>query len=328
MISTRGRLRRRLFGIRTKEVTLEVRGFPAAEPAKRDRLERIGREFLAGYHVAMEEDGLPDMAARLDRVVPEFRGFAYEGAAMALALRAAPRPGRASRLHAFLAGPADAHVYTAHVGVGWAWARLPAALRPGSLDPLLRWLAFDGMGFHDGYFHPRRVIEGRRVPAALRGYERSAFDQGVGRCLWFYGGADPDRAADAVDTFDEPRRSDLWSGVGIACAYAGGADEDELTRLRARAGRHAPHLAQGAAFGVKAHARAGHAAESAALASGVLCGVTPETAAAWCDDALPDAAHVRDAAPESPAYETWRASVRRLASPAASRGPVPEGRLP
>jgi hypothetical protein len=190
---------------------------------------------------------------------------------------------------------------------------------------------FDGTGFHDGYFHPRRVIEARRVPARLHGYERRAFDQGVGRCLWFYGGADPDRVADAVATFDAARRDDLWSGVGIASAYAGGASEEALARLRRRAGRHLGHLVQGVAFGVKAHARAGHAAESAARASRVICGVAPETAAAWCDAALPDASRLaRPEDPERPAYETWRAAVREIASAAAASAPTAarEGRLP
>ncbi|MBZ0269068.1 DUF1702 family protein [bacterium] len=330
MISMRGRLRRRLFGIHSREVTFQVRGFPAAAEAKRECLERVGREFLGGYHAAMEEDGVPALSRRLDVLPPEFRGFAYEGAAMALALRGATGFGRVARLREFLEGPADAHVYTAHVGVGWAAARLPALLRPRRLDPLLRWLVFDGMGFHDGYFHPRRVIAGGRVPAALRGYERRAFDQGVGRCLWFYAGSDPDRAADVVNTFEASRRDDLWGGIGIACAYAGNVSGEELGRLRARADGHAVSLAQGVAFGVKAHARAGHAAESAALASRVICGVEPETAAAWCDEGL---AGLRDGDEDAdrgtPAYEKWRAAVRRIAA-ATGALPVslPEGSRP
>lgn len=314
MVTIPGRLRRRLFGIPSREVTFPVRGFPPAAAAKQIRLERIGTEFLGGYHAAMEEDHLGDLGRRLDRTDPAFRGFAYEGAAMALALRSALSLGRGSRLRAFLDGPADAHTYTAHVGIGWAAARLPGALRPRPVDPLLRWLVLDGTGFHDGYFRPRQVIEEGRVPARLRGYERRAFDQGVGRCLWFYGGADPDRAADVVETFESSRRDDLWSGLGIACAYAGGVSEEELARLRTRGARHLGPLSQGVAFAAKAHARAGHPSESAALASRAICGVAADTAAAWCDEALPP----REAGPhdedrDAPAYEAWRAGVRARA---------------
>src|SRR5206468_3903957 len=63
------------------------------------------------------------------------------------------------------------HPYMAHVGAGWALARLGLA-RFGStrrraferMDRVLRWLAIDGYGFHEGYFRPRRaVVEQWRV---------------------------------------------------------------------------------------------------------------------------------------------------------------------
>jgi hypothetical protein len=49
-------------------------------------LERIGRTFLEGYHASLEEDEPGRLVDRLDGVEPEFRGFAFEGAAMGLAL--------------------------------------------------------------------------------------------------------------------------------------------------------------------------------------------------------------------------------------------------
>ena len=81
----RGRLLRRLLGIHPAEATFARRGFAASSPVVRDRLERVGFTFLDGYHAALESEG-DELAARLDMTEPVFRGFGYEGAAMALAL--------------------------------------------------------------------------------------------------------------------------------------------------------------------------------------------------------------------------------------------------
>jgi hypothetical protein len=53
----------------------------------------------------------------------------------------------------------------AHVGIGWAIARLPWLRRRieqplNRLDSLLRWLAVDGYGFHEGYFYWPDYVEG------------------------------------------------------------------------------------------------------------------------------------------------------------------------
>src|SRR5690349_16273974 len=82
-----GRLRRRLFGLSPEEVTFPRRGFHAGERAAQLHLEEVGRAFLHGYHAALETPGLPDLAPRLNALGAEFRGFAFEGAAMSLGLQ-------------------------------------------------------------------------------------------------------------------------------------------------------------------------------------------------------------------------------------------------
>ena len=122
-----------------------------------------------------------------------------------------------------------------HVGLGWALARLRRSVTPylARLDPLLGWLVVDGYGFHEGYFDWPRYIERRAIPSRLNGYERRVFDQGLGRSLWFVKGADVAAVASAIDTFPSARRDDLWSGVGLACAYAGGCGRAAIESLRA-----------------------------------------------------------------------------------------------
>lgn len=303
-----GKLHRLFFGIPARETRCDRRGFQA-EPPARDRLETIGATFVAGYHAALEHGTGGALVARLEEVDAERRGFAYEGAGMALQLLDLLTPGGGTRWRRFLAGAGDPHHYMIHVGAGWALARLGRSFERTTtrMDPVLRWLVLDGWGFHDGYFHPRRSIEEQRISSRVAsGYARRAHDQGLGRALWFARGADAARVAAAIERFEAGRRLDLWSGVGLAAAYAGGASAAGLELLRGAAGPHAAAAAQGAAFAAQARRRAGNPAPHTELACGALCGTSAHEAASWTDQDL------ADLPPDGtePAYEVWRARLR------------------
>jgi hypothetical protein len=306
--------RRRVFGISPEEVTAARRGFSAGAAGVQARLEQIGRTFLHGYHAALEEPEAESLAERLNQVDREVCGFAFEGAAMALGLLDRLTPWRRTRWRAFVDGPAAAHVYMVHVGLGWVLARLRCRVEPAlaALDPLLRWLVVDGYGFHEGYFHWPRTVDGQAVPGCLSGYARRAFDQGLGRSLWFVRAADPAGIAATVAAFPPARRGDLWAGVGLACAYAGGVGEAALRELDTSAGGHHPRLAQGVAFAAKARARAGNPAAHTELACDVLCGLGAAEAAGLTDAALVD---LPPDGPE-PAFELWRQRVQAHWTPA------------
>lgn len=304
-----GTLRKQLFGISTEESRVERRGFhPVTDPV-RDRLETIGRTFIHGYHSALLEGISSALAYKLDEIEPELRGFAYEGAGMGLALLDALTPWRDNRFERFLQGDGAGHCYMLHVGAGWAWARLPFGLshRIKRLDPLLRWLAFDGYGFHQGYFHWRQAIDNHVQPRRIEGYGRNAFDQGLGRSVWFAKGADPRRVADCLRSFPLARQGDLWSGVGLASSYAGGVAASELTTLYQLAGEFRPLLAQGSAFAAKARQRAGNPAPHTEMAARIFCHCDAATAAAVTDTALLNL----PADGDLPAYELWRQRIQQ-----------------
>ena len=59
-------LRRRLLGISPEETSFARRRFRGeGGAAVRERLEKVGRCFVAGYNAALEEDGALPLAARL-----------------------------------------------------------------------------------------------------------------------------------------------------------------------------------------------------------------------------------------------------------------------
>jgi hypothetical protein len=119
-------------------------------------------------------------------------------------------------------------------------------------------------------------------------------------------GADVQRVTATIAAFPEERRRDLWSGVGLACAYAGGVERAAIERLRAAAASFHGELAQGAAFAAKARERASNPAAHTELACRILCGVTASAAAAATDAALA----CLPADGEEPAYGVWRKRVQ------------------
>src|SRR5213076_3230405 len=133
----------------------------------------------------------------------EFRGFAFEGAAMALAILDLLVPWGPRRLHRFAAGTGARYAYMVHVGAGWALARLRRDPSPylGGLDPLLGQLALDGYGFHEAHFQPHAAIPQQLQPARFTHAQRGVFDQGVGRSLWFVEGARVGAIATTIATF-------------------------------------------------------------------------------------------------------------------------------
>jgi enediyne biosynthesis protein E3 len=280
------------------------------DPRKGPHLHSIVRAFLAGYRAACQERDTDRLMARLASVTPWLRGFAYEGAAMPLVLLDAVDPWRRDRFDRLLSA-APHHRYLLYVGAGWGLAqagRLQGRLFH-RLDPLLRWLTIDAAGFRDGFMggapqqsDPRR----RRRPlptAAAR-----VFDQGLGRSLWFTTEANPSRIAEVIGTLATPRRADFWSGVGLACAYAGGIDAAEIGVLADVSGPYRDHLAQGAAFAAEARVCSGDPVPAhTEQACAAICGMTAKRAAQAVREAE---IHSRDEAGPL-CYETWRTEVRR-----------------
>ncbi len=313
-MSVLGKLRSRVLTPDISETSFEKRGFSAKNPEARKRLETVGRYFLTGYAAAAAAARPTDAEDELERVPTAFRGFAYEGAAMAFAVRDGLPIGGRGHVAGFLGGRAARHVYMVYVGVGWAMARIPR-FRWSTLyapDPLLRWLVLDGYGFHQAYFQTDRYVRRQHADVSFpwpaghhRWYAPHVIDQGVGRASWFVVGADPEAVAATFDRFEEHRRADLYSGAGLAATYAGGCDRAALERFRDLSGPYAPNVAQGSAFAAAARVRADLVMPYNELATDVFCGMSPAEAAKVTDQALVD---LSDSEKE-PAYAIWRRRI-------------------
>jgi hypothetical protein len=301
---------RRLLEISPREVEFDRRGFTCSNPEIRDHLETVGRTFLQGYSAAMAHDDQNSLARELDQIQPEQRGFAYEGAAMALALQDGIMF-RNNAFSRFAKGAGRRHIYMLHVGAGWAYARLPWTWHRierafAKLDPVLRWLAIDGYGFHQGYFVGKTQAISDLSASGLSEHGCHIFYQGLGRSLWFIDGADVRRICSSISQFSPLYHNDAWSGVGLACAYAGGIAPAAITELRQESGLHAAALAQGAAFAAKARQLAGNPAPHTDMACSIICQMPAEQAAALCDTAF-----ARINPLQSCPYEDWRLLLQK-----------------
>ncbi|MER7760773.1 DUF1702 family protein [Streptomyces sp. NPDC097619] len=306
-------LRRRVLTPNVRETHLDRRGFHVKNPEAKHQLETVGCTFLQGYAYAVEARSAAEAEEWLETVPRAYRGFAYEGAGMGAVMLDA-LSGSDKRLSGLLEGEGAKHDYMIWVGVGWAMARLPKFLWPDvtKVDPVLRWLILDGYGFHQAYFKTEDYVRKPHLehPFSWAGgtdaYSQRALDQGIGRALWFVGGTDPDVVAGLIAAYPEHRHGDLYAGSGLACTYAGSADEQELKKFAEYAGKNLPNLAQGSAFASEARVKAGTTIDHTRMAARVLCaGRTPEEAAQVCLDTRPDTCPGGD----TPAFETWRRDI-------------------
>ncbi|HXV93489.1 MAG TPA: DUF1702 family protein, partial [Pseudonocardia sp.] len=282
---------------------------------------------VCGFEWGADSSGLWELQRRLDMVEPAVRGFAYEGATMASVVVDAMSGWRRGRTRELLAGPGRPHLFLTYIGIGFAMARLPRTLWGKvvpDLDgmpyhPTMSWLAVDGYGFDLAYFHTERWVDRRQEPEPYPwegspAYFSRAVDQGIGRALWFIHGADVTAVAGAVRSFPRRRQPDLWSGVGLAASFAGGAGRDALGALVRLAGDHRSELALGAVFAAKARTWAGHVPAHTGVACAAFGAMPVQNAVALADDTAVGAS---DGTADRPAYEIWRSRIRGHFAPAA-----------
>ncbi|MEU1637012.1 DUF1702 family protein [Actinomadura sp. ATCC 39365] len=265
------------------------------------------KSYVFGFNAVMSRE-----VEKIEDLSPEQRPFGHEGAAAACTVLDLLTLTRGRRLHELLAGPAQHHRHAAYVGAGRGYALL--RLRPvwgaRRAHPLMRWLAVDGFGFQWSLSRADRMVGRRSMPDLLTRAHCAVFDQGLGRLLWYHDCASPDDVGARIAGFPASRRADLWSGVGFAATYTGGADSDELWWLTEHAGADGfrAHLAQGCAFAVTARLRSGALPDHARLAVPILADAAPDEAAAWTDQALLALGH--DAHTHED-FQRWQAHTRR-----------------
>jgi hypothetical protein len=272
------------------------------------RLRFIQEVFSNSCQEALQDQDLAALAGKLNATSPEFIAVAFEAASMGLALLDQTTPWKKSRWQTLLDEFGQAHIYSMHVGLGMALAKLNIPIGHDTLNSFnafFRYLIVDGYGFYLGYFNAEEYIDSQKVPDHIDGYMKRAFDQGLGRSLWFVKKADVRAIKETISKFSADRHADLWSGVGLACTYTGGIKQASISRLKKASGQYKGHLALGAAYAAKARTLSGQIPAHTELACQSLWGKEAGKIAAIVDEVRTSITH-DDA---KPAYEAWRQQV-------------------
>jgi len=248
--------------IKASLMTADRLGFAVRERQDIERVNQICAHFAAGFNDMILSPWGRRWAGRCESLPALYRPFYAEGAAMGYPLSQLLTPWRGD-VESRLVRRDQRYKYLQYVGIGF-WSAMrghsPAALerRVGGLDPLYRFLCFDGYGFKLGFFDYGRDSGCLRRLEGFTGYARSVAFQGVGRSFWFRFLNDPASLIEHVGRLAD-HELDAAAGVGLAAAFV---HTDDLERVFRFAGQAAPvhwrpHLALGMTFALKARDLAG-----------------------------------------------------------------------
>jgi len=201
---------------------------------------QVGRKFAEGIHDQM------DLVCQLKEVDEEYRSMAFEGASMAIAIRSLEANDGCQMWSEFL----DSNIeYATQIMIGYGWAIGEKGISPegvlGALDPMIQGRALDGYGYYMGLFKRRISIRTQQIPEDVPDDLLLAYDQGIGRSLWYISKGDLQMLGRMMESFPEYRQKHMWLGLGVACPIVGGYDVFHLKQLGELAGDFKFQLATG-----------------------------------------------------------------------------------
>lgn len=243
------------------------------------RIEKIKTIFQTATDISTAEKNLDTLIDHLETTDSEFRSIAYEGASMAIAQLDIEKNNTLSVWHTFNER-AGAHAAQTHAGLGWAIAQQNRSALPflETLSPLLRFRVLDGYGYYEGIFRQRQSIKNQRSPEAFDSKMLQAYDQGIGRSLWYTSKGNVEKLEVMIAGFPSDRHAALWIGIGVACAYVGGCDENLLRSLLSASQKHKTQLATGAALAARARVQADAITNDVDLACRTWCHMSAQEA--------------------------------------------------
>lgn len=244
------------FCIPSRQMSVKRLGLHVEAPADVERVNTLLQSFAGGFNKTIVAPLASEWRAYCDSRPVLYRPFAHEGAAMGYTLRHLFRFDPAE-FEEELVKPRPEFRYLHYVGLGFWWAMRKydaARVQRGvhGLDPLHRYLCYDGYGFKHAFFDYPKNPEVLRRLDAFEGYARNSAYQGVGRAFFFLYMARPDLLIEHLDKLGQ-HAEDAVAGVGLAAVFVNPDRLEQAQKLGAGlpASWH-PHYHLGMCFGLKA----------------------------------------------------------------------------
>ena len=243
------------------------------------KMEKIKTIFQKAQEQASKAEDINELIAFLQTTEKEFLPVAYEGAAMTLALNDFSEGDSISNWKQLL-DSSKKYSCQIYLGMGWAVGQQKKSELP-FLELLSRNMQFrmwDGCGYYDGIFRQRQSIKSKKRSENILPKDFQAYDEGLGRSLWYICKGDVAKVGEMLATFDLERHVDLWRGVSIACCFVGGFDENKLKELIVSSGEYKVQLGIGAAMVAKIRIEADCITDNVELANKVFNQLSAEEA--------------------------------------------------
>lgn len=236
---------------------------------------RITILFLDGFGAALESE-TPKVESDIDKLPLIDRGVAFEGAAAAKAVIDLSATNFSKSETSSLLIDSSRYSFLIFLGIGEALAqlRMPPQICNAFSDENWSGQIIEGYGFFDGYFNWHNAIIKQVYPAELNLDLRAAYNQGIGRAIFFMTNGNPQKMRDSILSFEPTRRAELWAGAGLPTAYIGGHTERELRRLIDLAGEHRAEFMQGIMLGTSARNQQSFIPEHTELATKIVYGAS------------------------------------------------------
>jgi hypothetical protein len=202
---------------------------PNSNP-KLDEIQKLFRHYLLQ---ALKGKPVDQLICEVDQCSPEHRGVAVEALAMGIGILDHLFLPQSRRWHLLHSHFAPKYVYALYIGLGMSLAKLGLEPSPflKTFDEQWRKVIIDGYGFYCGYFAADKYIEQKQILGNLKLDEQNAFDQGLGRSLWFHYQGNLPKIYAQLESFSAYRRKYILCGLGTAIAYSGGLEESSKPGL-------------------------------------------------------------------------------------------------
>lgn len=221
-------------------------------------IETIQSTFKEAQGVANKAELNKGFYNQLDSISDEFRSVSYEGASFAIAQKSISNNGDLELWMSFKDSTKGLHDSQIHVGLGWALASLNVKIEDhtSSFTPYMISRVIDGYGYYCAIFKRCIAIRTAQVPDSIIEQNKMAFDQGIGRALWYLAEGNLEKLSLLISILPENRHADLWRGIGIAFSYVGGAKLDYIQEMKTMSGKYINDFKAGVALALYSRMKA------------------------------------------------------------------------